>query len=274
MGNTLLNHQQQIKRTIIITDVHHGIGLNIVEKLLSESSSSYDIIMTTGAPKIGERVLSDLQEKYPIPASTLRYRQLDVNNKQSVRSFAAWIKATKRKFDILINNTEVSYPISNDEQKRQTIQTNFSSVVKFTEKLLPYLRRDGKVLMISNSLGQLSFQGATLQHILTDPTLDEKRLHQAADNIIELTRDYVPSGPPNEASYPASKALLNSYVKNFLPRKLKPNQQVYAVQVEPEMRNEEGEEGVDTPLYLINLPYKRYFEINAKLIGGRKVMVY
>jgi len=274
MGNSLLHHQQQTKRTIIITGVHQGIGLSIVEKLLSESSSSYDIIMTTESPKVGETTLSDLLAKYPNSTSTLKYRQLDLNNKQSVRSFASWIKATKGKFDILINNNEISFSNSNDEQKKQTIQTNFFSVVKFTEKLLPYLRRDGKVLMISNSLGQLSFQGATLRNILTDPTLDEKHLQKAANNIVELTRDYVPSGPSNEASYPASKALLNSYVKNFLPAKLKPNQQVYAVQVEPEMRNEEGEEGADTPLYLINLPYKRYFEINAKLIGERKVMVY
>lgn len=274
MGNTLLQQPRQIKRTIIITGVHQGIGLSIVDGLLSEPTSSYDIIMTSEDSRIGENILSDLQSKYPNSTSTLRYRQLDINNKQSVRSFASWIKATtKGKFDILINNNEISFPNSNDEQKKQTIKTNFFSVVKFTEKLLPYLRRDGKVLMISNSLGQLSFQGATLQRILSDPTLDEKRLQKAATNIVELTRDYVASGPSNEASYPASKALLNSYVKNFLPEKLKPNQQVYAVQVEPEMRHEEGE-GVDTPLYLINLPYRRYFEINAKLIGGRKVMVY
>jgi len=271
MGNIHLHQQQKVKRTIVLTGADKGIGQSIVENLLSEFIS-YDIIMTTEEPRVGEMILSGLSAKHPNSVSTLKYRQLDVNNKQSVRSFASWIKSTQGKFDILINNNEVFYANSNAQQKKQTIQTNFFSVIKLTEKLLPLLRRDGKILMISNSISQLSFQGATLQHILTDPTLDEKRLQRVAENILELTKDYVPSGAFNEASYPASKALLNSYVKNFLPEKLKPNQQVYAVQVESEMGRSEAE--VDTPLYLINLPYKRYFELNAQLIGERKVMVY
>jgi len=272
MGNLHLHQQQKVKRTIIITGSDKGIGQAIIENLLSESIP-YDIIMTTEDPRLGEMTLNNLTAKYPNSNSTLKYRQLDVNNKQSIRSFASWVKATKGKFDILINNNEVFFANSNDQQKKQTIQTNFFSVVKLTEKLLPLLRRDGKILMISSSVGQLSFQGATLKHVLSDPTLGEKRLQRVAENVLELTRDYVPTGGYNEASYPASKAFLNSYVKNFLPEKLKPNQQVYAVQVESEMESSETVE-VDTPLYLINLPFKRYFELNAQLIGERKVMVY
>lgn len=34
------------------------------------------------------------------------------------------------------------------------------------------------------------------------------------------------------------------------------------------------EEGIDTPVYLIGLPFKIHPELNTKLIGERKVMAF
>jgi len=53
--------------------------------------------------------------------------------------------------------------------------------------------------------------------------LTESKLNEIANNIINLTSDYKPWGPADESAYPASKALLNASVKNFLPAKLKAN---------------------------------------------------
>jgi len=123
------------------------------------------------------------------------------------------------------------YHDSNDEQKKLTIKTNYFSVVRLTEKLIPFLSDDGKVLQVWSLFGQLRIQGETLRNALSDAHLTESKLNGIANNIINLTSDYKPWGPADESSYPASKALLNAYVKNFLPAKFKANQQAKVVKL-------------------------------------------
>jgi len=181
----------------------------------------------------------------------------------------------------LINNAGIIIHNSTDEQKKLTIKTNYFSVVKLTEKLIPFLPDDGKILQVSSRVSQLAIQGETLRNALSDPDLTEVKLNDIANRIVELTPDYKPLNVADEPSYPASKALLNTYVRHFLPAKLKPTQQVYAIHpgwVKTGMGGDNApkttEEGADTIIYLTNLPFKVDPEINAKLIADRKIMEF
>jgi len=209
----------------------------------------------------------------------LTYHQLDVNDDKSVENLVAWIQENKKKIDVLINNAGVVYHGSNDEQKKLTVKTNFFSVVNLTEKLIPFLADDGKVLEVSSRVGQLALQGETLRNALSDASLTEEKLKEIANNIIELTQDFKPFSIVSESSYPASKALLNAYVRYFLPLKVKSTQQVYAVHpgwVKSDLGGESApgalEEGADTIVYLTNLPFNIHSEFHARMIGDRKVM--
>jgi len=173
------------------------------------------------------------------------------------------------------------YRNSTDEEKKITIQTNFLGVVQLTEKFIPLLPADGKIIMVSSTLGQLGFQGETLRKALEDPKLDLNRLHEIANNFLELTKDFKPSQFGVESSYPGSKALLNFYVKTVLPTQLGSNQQVYALcpgWCATDMGVEgvplSAAEGADTPVYLIELPFRKDDELNAKFFSKRAIQSY
>ena len=268
-------------RKIVVTGANKGIGYQIVDTLLASTTTSYDIILAARNPALGQKALETLQAKYPKSPSKVVYHQLDVNDDASISSFADWIRTTQGKIDVLVNNAAVAYPNSTDEEKKYTIQTNFTSVVKLTEKIIPLLSADGKIIQISSTLGQLGFQGETLRKALEDPKLDLKRLHELADNILQITQDYKPNDYGADASYSGSKALLNSYSHTVLPKQAGPNQQVYVVcpgwcrtDMGSDQATSSAEEGADTPVYLIGLPFRKEAELNGKFFSNRKIQSY
>ena len=287
--------QNHLRRNIVITGSNKGIGYATVEKLLG-GEIPYDIITTSRNTKLGEEALKTLKTKYPTSVSTITYHQLDVNDDKSVDDFVEWLKNTSGKLDILLNNAAIGTPHTNDEQKHNTIKTNFFSVVKLTEKIIPLLSEDGKVIMVSSSVGILSWQGPKLKKALEDENITEQQLFDLGKNVLEVIKDYPTEVFLPEGSYPASKALLNAYVRRFLPKKLKTNQQCYALcpglcatdmgsgfrenaKAKKEIKDSVGEalsaeEGADTPVYLINLPFEKKEELNAKFFAKREIISY
>ncbi len=262
-------------RKIVVTGSNKGIGYSIIETLLA-SNTPYELILTARNPTLGEKSLETLRSKYPKSLSKLIFHQLDVSDEKSISSFAEWAKNTLGKIDVLVNNAAILYRNSNDEEKKSTIYTNFTSVVKLTEKIIPLLAADGKIINISSTLGITSLQGETLRKALEDLQLDLKRLHELASNFLEIGKDYQPNEYGPEASYPGSKALLNFYTNTILPTQLGPNQQVYAVcpgSCRTDMGTDQAwtsaEEGADTPVYLIELPFRKDAELNAKFFSKR-----
>ena len=272
--------QSALRRTILITGANKGIGYVTVERFLSESTP-YDIILTSRDVKLGEKAVENLKNKYPTSTSNLIYHQLDVNDDKSVENLVASIQKSNRKIDVLINNAGILFNNATEEQKHLTVKTNYFSVVNLTEKLIPYLSDDGKILQVSSLLGQLGIQGETLRNALSEPNLTESKLNEIANNVTKLMDDYKPVGPFAEPSYPASKALLNAYVRHFLPSKVKSTQQIYAIHpgwIQTELGGPEApgklEEGADTIAYLTGLPFVVNSEINARMIGDRKLMEF
>ena len=271
----------QTQRKIVVTGANKGIGYQIVDTLLASTTTPYDIILTARNPALGQKALEALQVKYPKSPSKVIFHQLDVNDDASISSFADWIRTTQGKIDVLVNNAAILYRNSTDEEKKYTIQTNFTSVVKLTEKLIPLLSADGKIIQISSTLGQLGFQGETLKKALEDPNLDLKRLHELADNFLQISQDFKPSELGPEASYPGSKALLNFYSNTVLPKQLGSNQQVYVVcpgwcrtDMGTDQATSTAEDGADTPVYLIGLPWRKDVELNGKFFTNRKTQSY
>jgi len=200
------------RRTLLITDAFKGIGYAIVERALSESLP-YDIILTSTDAALGERAISTLRAKYPNSSSTFTYRQLDINNDRSIDALFYWVRKTHEKLNFLINNT--------DEEKRFLTKPNYLSLVKMTEKFLPLLSDDGKILEITSDLDGLQFQGDILGKLFECDAISCEKSSQTSN--FKKVLGNVPRG----SSFPGSKAFLNEYMKNLLPKKLKFAQRLY-----------------------------------------------
>lgn len=267
------------KRNVIVTGANKGIGYAIVESLLA-GSTPYNVILTSRDVKKGEEAAKKLQDKYKSSQSSIIVEELDVVDPSSIQHFLEKIEKTLKTVDVLVNNAGINIDKPSTQDKLDVLNTNFLSTVTFTEKVLPILAKDGKIIMVSSRMGLLSSQGVPVQEILKDPSLDEKRLfdlsgklyeHYELDNNNEL-------GFSNDP-YSDSKVLLNAYTRWILKSKLKGDQQCYTMtpghcrtDMGGDSAPKSAEEGADTVIYLINLPWKHNEEFNGQFFGDRQVI--
>ena len=232
--------------------------------------------------KMAQKAANELKSKFPKSNSTLTAVELDITNASSVEKFQNWVKNERGKIDVLVNNAGVGYTPNSKEENLSFLSTNFNSTVSFTEKLLPQLTDDAKIIMLSSGLGRLSHQGEKARKLLEDSSLTGDRLIQIAKEVYDDTNN----GKKNQLGfidnlYYASKALLNAYTRWALVKMLKGEQQCYTV-APGWCRTDKGgsvaprsvEQGADTPIYLINLPFKRDDKLNGKFIEDQKVVEF
>jgi len=272
-SQTQPNHQ----RTIVITGANKGIGFAIIEKLLA-SANSYNIILTARDPHRGEAAVKKLSATQTQSASTLTYHRLDVNDDKSIQEFIDWLNKDGLKIDVLVNNAGIMHAKASLEQRKQTIQTNYLSLVHLTERLIPLLTDDGKVINISSILGSFAMISPSLKMELEKPNLTEEDLQRLVDNIEKYHQDFTGAF---DSSYCASKALLNAWTQWVLPKKLKETQQCYclapgwcATDLGGHSAPLTAHDGADTPVYLIELPFKKHADLNAKFIEKRQVIPF
>lgn len=130
-------------KTAVVTGISSGIGLALVQKLLSEN---YNVIGTTRNGKL-----------HAFSHENLEMIALDLTDDDSRKAAIKRVGDIGVKIDLLINNAGAAPDVFAIEPElgafTLTINTNVTGTVFFTEPLLDKITDGGKILFISSNMG-------------------------------------------------------------------------------------------------------------------------
>jgi NAD(P)-dependent dehydrogenase (short-subunit alcohol dehydrogenase family) len=152
------------KKIALITGANKGLGF---ETALQLGKEGVHIIAAARDKSKGIEAV----EKLKAAAIEAEFLQLDVNKDTDIQFAFDYINNKYGKLDILINNAGIQIESDNwgvntsiglDETLlRQTMDTNFFSLVKLTNALLPLIKKSeaGRIVNLSSILGSLQLHG-------------------------------------------------------------------------------------------------------------------
>ena len=123
-------------------------------------------------------------------------------------------------FDILVNNAGVSFQGFDAEIARKTLDVNFYGAMRTTDRLLSAMRRDGRIVMVSSGMGELSAVSPELRGRLRKSTPHAGRTQRLCDSFVRdvAAGTHAENGWPSSA-YRVSKIALNAFTR-LLAREL------------------------------------------------------
>jgi len=271
-------------KLVVITGANRGIGKKIVETLL-EHSQKPKVLLTARNEELGMEAFNELAKKYSEEKDRLYFHQLDITSNESTDKFVSWLSENFKTFDVLVNNAgtndrqdwDENWIMPNDT-KKIIIDTNFYSTVSFTEKMLPYLSSDGKIIMISSNLAKLEFQGEPVRKFLQNSEMTLEDLLKEMKDFEEKAykNEHIKAGYSKQI-YHVTKAFLNAYTRWILPKKLKEGQTAFNVHpgwIKTRLGGYDAapqpiEESVISTLRVFNLDHEESLKWNGKFIDEK-----
>ncbi len=245
-------------RLALVTGANRGIGLEITRQL---ARKGLHVILTSRDPQKGQAAAAELHRDHP----HITYHPLDVTDPQSIKALADHIKTHHTGLDILINNAGIALQGFDAEVARATIEANFFGPLRVTDALLPHLRQQARIVMVSSGLGDRGrLSGPAAQSFAHPETMTR-------DETIALMRkfiDDVAAGTHTKAGWPSSAYSVSKIGLNALTaaigRELAQDDRgilcnaVCPVWVRTDMGGPSAprsvEQGAETPVWLALLP--------------------
>ncbi|GGM26422.1 SDR family NAD(P)-dependent oxidoreductase [Micromonospora yangpuensis] len=162
---TLDEMPDQTGRTAVVTGASSGLGLIAAERLAARGAR---VIMAVRDPAKGERVRSGL-------TGDLTVRRLDLADLDSVRAFAAGLRAEGRHLDLLLNNagTNVGGSGATAQGYEPVFATNHLGHFALTGLLLDLFAPDRlpRVVTVTSGMYRLLRSGPDLDNLAGDPAV-------------------------------------------------------------------------------------------------------
>lgn len=252
------------KRIAVVTGGNKGIGYAIVKGLCEK----FDGIVYLTARDVGrgKAAVEQLNKLSLKP----EFHRLDIDDEESIKTFAKFLKEKHGGLDVLVNNAAIAFKCDAPEpvgyQAEVTLKTNYFSLLNVCNILFPLLRPHARVVNLSSSCGHLlQIPSEELRKQFSDPNLTVEKLNSLMHSFIEAAKhgDHLSKGWPN-STYVVSKvgvsALTIIQQREFDkdPREDIIVNSVHPGYVDTDMSSHKGpltiEEGAHAPLILALLP--------------------
>lgn len=162
------------QKVALVTGANKGIGYETAKQLAKEGVM---VIAAARNEAKGKAAAEDLKQQ----GLNVEFLKLDVDNDADIDAAYDYINNKYGKLDILINNAGIQVESNSwaentvenigEQVLRETLDTNFFSVVKLTNKLLPLIKKSnaGRIVNLSSILGSLNLHANP-----TSPIYDSK----------------------------------------------------------------------------------------------------
>jgi len=151
------------KKVALVTGANKGLGLETAKQLVE---AGVTVIAASRNLENGKKAVESL-------GLDIEVVQLDVDDNASIDAVYDYINNKFGKLDILVNNAGIQIESEDwavntsaditEDLLRKTLDTNFFSIVKLTNKLLPLIRLSdaGRIVNLSSILGSLTLHSNT-----------------------------------------------------------------------------------------------------------------
>ncbi|WP_437930733.1 SDR family oxidoreductase [Sorangium sp. So ce291] len=166
-----------MKRVAVVSGGNRGIGLEICRQL---ARRAIHVVLGSRDEGHGSAAAASLAAQ----GLSVEARRLDVSDEASVEALARALAAEHGGVDIVVNNAGIAMDGFNAEVARRTIDVNFFGPLRLTDALLPLVRPEGRVVMVTSGVGDRRKVSGSLQAQIGRAELTRAEL-------IELMRKFV-----------------------------------------------------------------------------------
>lgn len=206
-----------MKRIGVVSGANRGIGLEISRQLARQGIL---VVMASRDEAAGLSACRALEAE----GLSVRHHSLDVTREESVRALAAFIEAEHGGLDILVNNAGVALKGFNAEVARTTLDVNFFGALRLTDALLPLMKSQGRIVMVSSGVADLTGLPDPLRSRLAAPAAApgvSSGPGLTRDELIGLMRRFVAevaAGTHEASGWPSSAYRVSKIGLNALTR--------------------------------------------------------
>jgi NAD(P)-dependent dehydrogenase (short-subunit alcohol dehydrogenase family) len=134
----------------VVTGANRGIGLEVDRQL---ADRGFDVVVGARDAAKGRAAAVEIgADSHP----------LDVADDGSVTAFAAWLRRSKGRLDVLVNNAAVHYDTGQRASAAdlrvvsEAVQVNLLGAWRTTVALLPLMTRGGRIVNVSSGAGSFT----------------------------------------------------------------------------------------------------------------------
>ena len=147
-------------KTAVITGCNRGIGFSIMETFCKNVATVIACVRKTN--KEFEKNVENIIKKY---GKKIHIVIFDLENEEELDNSLSTIKNLEENIDILVNNAGINqislFQMTTLKSFRKVFETNFFSIVNFTQKMLKILKKNNfsKIINIASNAADLSDAG-------------------------------------------------------------------------------------------------------------------